>query len=115
MVLAVALGFGAVAGGGAGQIAELTACGVPAILVPYPHATERHQHANAREVQRAGAADVLDEDGLTAEALAGRIMELMNDDVRRGAMSDAARGWATPDAAARVADLIADVARGRER
>jgi UDP-N-acetylglucosamine--N-acetylmuramyl-(pentapeptide) pyrophosphoryl-undecaprenol N-acetylglucosamine transferase len=113
--LALAIGDLAVARAGAGQIAELTACGVPAILVPYPHATERHQHANAREVQRAGAAEVLDEDGLTAEALAGRIMELMDDDVRRRAMSEAARAWATPDAAARVADLIADVARGRER
>jgi len=109
--LALALGDLAVARAGAGQIAELTTCGIPALLVPYPHATEHHQHANAREVERAGAAVVLDEASLTAQTLAGRIMELMDDGTMRARMSDAARAWARPDAAVRVADLLAEVAR----
>jgi UDP-N-acetylglucosamine--N-acetylmuramyl-(pentapeptide) pyrophosphoryl-undecaprenol N-acetylglucosamine transferase len=113
--LALALGDLAVARAGAGQIAELTACGIPSILVPYPHATEHHQEANAREVERAGAAVVLREADLTAEALAARIMELMDDERGRRAMSDSARAWSRPDAAARVADLVVEVARRPER
>ena len=113
--LAMALGDLAIARAGAGQIAELTACGVPSILVPYPHATEHHQDANAREVGRAGAADVVNEADLTATALATRIMERMDDAESRRAMSSAAHAWARPDAAARVADLVAEVARGPGR
>jgi UDP-N-acetylglucosamine--N-acetylmuramyl-(pentapeptide) pyrophosphoryl-undecaprenol N-acetylglucosamine transferase len=115
MELALALGDLAVARAGAGQIAELTACGVPAILVPYPYATEHHQDANAREVQEAGAAVAFEEERLTAEMLAGRIMELVDDAARRAAMSAAARSWARPDADARVADLIAGLVDGRGR
>jgi UDP-N-acetylglucosamine--N-acetylmuramyl-(pentapeptide) pyrophosphoryl-undecaprenol N-acetylglucosamine transferase len=115
MELALALGDLAVARAGAGQIAELTASTVPSILVPYPHATEHHQDANAREVERAGAALVLPEPNLTAEALAARIMELMEDEGTRRAMSDAAGAWSRPDAAARVSDLVAEVATGPGR
>jgi UDP-N-acetylglucosamine:LPS N-acetylglucosamine transferase len=53
----------------------------------------------------------MDEARLTPPALAGRIMELMEDDPGRASMSGAARAWARPDAAARVADLVAAVAR----
>ena len=115
MELALALGDLAVARAGAGQIAELTACGVPSILVPYPHATEHHQDANAHEVQRAGAAVVIPEASLTAESLAARIMDLMDDPGARRAMSDAARAWSRPDAAARVADLVAGAGRREGR
>src|SRR5439155_191142 len=58
MELALAIADVAVSRAGAGHIAELTACRVPMILVPYPHATEDHQEANAREVEQAGAAEV---------------------------------------------------------
>jgi len=109
--LALAVGDLALARAGVGTISELTACGVPSILVPYPYATEHHQDANAREVERAGAADVVDEAGLTAETLATRIMERMDHEAARRAMSDAALAWSRPDAAARVADLVAGVAR----
>ena len=61
MEVALAIGDLAVARAGAGQIAELTACGIPSILVPYPYATEHHKDANAREVERAGAAVVMPE------------------------------------------------------
>ena len=111
MDLALAVADLAVSRSGA-SVAELAAAGLPAILVPYPHATEHHQDVNAREVERAGAAVAAPEASLTAEGLAGLIMDLMDDESRRSAMSDAARAWARPDAAARVADLIADVARG---
>jgi len=88
---------------------------VPMILVPYPHATEHHQDANAREVERAGAAEVEIEQGLTAEALARRIVGLLEDDPRRGAMAEAAKRWARPDADARLADLVAELAGKDDR
>ena len=84
----------AVARAGSGTLAELSACGVPSILVPYPHATEHHQDANAREVERAGGAEVVLEQALDPAVLAVRISALMADDVRRGRMRrrDAAVG-----------------------
>lgn len=115
MELALAIADVAVSRAGAGHIAELTACAVPMILVPYPHATEHHQDANAREVERAGAAEVEIEQGLTAEALARRIVGLLEDDPRRGAMAEAAKRWARPDADARLADLVAELAGKDDR
>ena len=59
MELALAVADLAVARAGASTIHELAACAIPSILVPYPHATEDHQSANARELERAGAAEVV--------------------------------------------------------
>src|SRR3989442_444599 len=98
MELALAIADVAVSRAGAGHIAELTACAVPMILVPYPHATEHHQDANAREVQRAGAAEVATEQGLTAGAPARRIVRGLEDGRRRGATGEAAKRRARPDA-----------------
>jgi UDP-N-acetylglucosamine--N-acetylmuramyl-(pentapeptide) pyrophosphoryl-undecaprenol N-acetylglucosamine transferase len=112
MELALALADVAVSRAGAGHIAELTACGIPMILVPYPHATEHHQEANARELEGAGAAEVATEPGLTADVLARRIVALVDDGPRRARMAEAAKRWARPDADARLADLVAQAAGG---
>ena len=56
MELAYAVADLAVTRAGASNIAEMTVCGVPMLLIPYPFATENHQEANARELERAGAA-----------------------------------------------------------
>jgi UDP-N-acetylglucosamine--N-acetylmuramyl-(pentapeptide) pyrophosphoryl-undecaprenol N-acetylglucosamine transferase len=109
MELALAIADVAVARSGAGHVAELTVCGVPAILVPYPHATENHQEANAREVARAGAADLVLDRELSPEVLVDRMAAILDDDDRRRAMSDAAKAWSRPDAAARLAALVAEV------
>ena len=53
-----------------GSVYELTAAGRPAILVPYPHATARHQHANAEWMRRTGAAEVSDDVDLSPARLA---------------------------------------------
>jgi len=115
MELALAAADVAVSRAGAGHIAELTACGVPMILVPYPHATEQHQEANARELESAGAAEVAIEPGLTADVLSRRIVALVDDGPRRARMADAAKRWARPDADARLADLVAQTAGGDGR
>jgi UDP-N-acetylglucosamine--N-acetylmuramyl-(pentapeptide) pyrophosphoryl-undecaprenol N-acetylglucosamine transferase len=110
MDLALALSDLAVARSGAGTVSELTACAIPSILVPYPHATDDHQQANARELERAGAAEVMLEPSLTGSALAARIAGLIDDAPRRASMAAAARRWSSPDADVRVAELVAEVA-----
>ncbi len=88
---------------GATTLAELTAAGRAAILVPFPQATDDHQRANARTLEAAGAAVMLDQADLTGERLASEIGALLADDERRQAMATRARGLARPDAA----DVIA--------
>jgi UDP-N-acetylglucosamine--N-acetylmuramyl-(pentapeptide) pyrophosphoryl-undecaprenol N-acetylglucosamine transferase len=96
---------------GATTVAELSACGLPALLVPYPYATANHQEANARAMQRAGGAIVLPDEQLTAESLTERIAGLVDRPDRLEAMGKRSLGFATPDAAERLADVVEDAAR----
>lgn len=110
MELALAVTHLAVSRAGANTIHELAVCGIPSILVPYPHATGGHQDANARELERAGAAEVYPDRELTPEGLARRVLSLVADEDRRAAMSSRATAWSKPDADERVADLVLEVA-----
>ncbi len=87
---------------GAMTIAELTACGVPAILVPYPFATHDHQTHNARGLADRGAAEMIADRNLTAPALAKLIESLFRDEPRRRALGRNARAFARTDAAQRI-------------
>ncbi len=89
---------------GATTIAELAYCGLPSILVPFPSAAGRHQHSNARALQRAGAA-VIVEESANGHRLAEAILELAADVDRRAKMSAAAAACGRDAAAAMVADL----------
>lgn len=109
--LALAVADLAVARAGASTIHELAVCGVPSILVPYPHATDDHQEANARELARTGAADVCHDRDLIPEDLSDRIGTLAADAERRERMRTAALAWAKPDADERVAALVRAVSR----
>ena len=109
--LAYAVADLAVARAGATSIAELTVCGIPSILIPYPHATEDHQTANARELVRAGAADLYPDADLSPVGLARRVLELVDDDARRAAMGERAAAWSTPDADERLAALVGEAVR----
>jgi UDP-N-acetylglucosamine--N-acetylmuramyl-(pentapeptide) pyrophosphoryl-undecaprenol N-acetylglucosamine transferase len=111
MELALAVADLAVSRAGANTIHELAVCSIPSILVPYPHATDDHQEANARELERAGAAEVYLDRELTAEGLARRIVSAAADGERRAVMAKAAAAWAKPDADERVAELVREVAR----
>ena len=110
MALAYGIADVAVCRAGATTIAEITACGIPSVLIPYPYATARHQEANARAVQRAGGASVLLDDELTAEVLGERIESLVDHEERLQAMGDRATAFGRPDAADRVADVVAEAA-----
>lgn len=97
---------------GATTVAELTAAGRAAILVPFPHAASDHQRWNARALASAGAALVIDPDDLTPERLAGEVRALAGDPERIARMARAARAIARPDATARVTDLALEIAGG---
>jgi UDP-N-acetylglucosamine--N-acetylmuramyl-(pentapeptide) pyrophosphoryl-undecaprenol N-acetylglucosamine transferase len=97
---------------GATTLAELTAAGRPAILVPLPTSTDDHQRKNAEVIRRAGAGLVIDERELTGDRLAADISALVTDAGRRERMSMAARSLARPDAAERIADRV-EVLGGR--
>lgn len=102
---------------GATTLAELTALGRPALLVPLPTATDDHQRRNAEALARRGAAEVLDQASLSGERLADRILALAADESRRRSMAEAARSAGQPDAARVIADRVlalAARARGRE-
>ena len=89
-----------------GSVFELTAAGKPAVLVPYPHAAARHQHANADWMQRAGAARIVEDEDLDPDRLVAEILPLLADAERLARMAAASRGLARPDAAERVAAEI---------
>ena len=95
---------------GASTVAEVTALGRPAILIPYLFATDDHQGANARALAASGAAWVLPQQAFNADALAGRLAELLaGDGLALVKAAAAARAYGCPDAAARLADVVASV------
>ncbi|MFO7812454.1 MAG: undecaprenyldiphospho-muramoylpentapeptide beta-N-acetylglucosaminyltransferase [Pelovirga sp.] len=87
---------------GATTLAELTVCGRPAILIPFPHATGDHQNANARALEHAGAAVVLQQRDLTALRLATELRILLADRDELQLMAMRGRSLARPDAAAKI-------------
>ena len=95
---------------GATTLAELTAAGRPAILIPLPTATDDHQRKNADALVRQGAARVIDQRELTGARLAQELMALARDASARERMSVAARGMARPDAARVIVDRVLELA-----
>lgn len=100
---------------GATTLAELTANGIPSILIPYPYAAEDHQYFNAKLLSDAGAAVVSRQSELTAESFTSLLVELLTDDQKRKAMSDAAAALGLPKAAEVVADKVMRCALERRR
>ena len=105
----------AVSRAGATTISELAACGVPAILVPYPHASDDHQSANARVLERAGACEIVRDSELNGRSVARRVLDLAGDPVRRARLSAAIRAFARPRAAEAIARRVQAVAWRQDR
>jgi UDP-N-acetylglucosamine--N-acetylmuramyl-(pentapeptide) pyrophosphoryl-undecaprenol N-acetylglucosamine transferase len=93
-----------IARAGASTVAELTVVGRPAILIPYPHATDDHQSANARAVASAGGAWMVAEDTLSAEDLTRRIEQALADPSGLATAAARARAMGHPDAVERLVD-----------
>lgn len=91
---------------GAITLAELTARGLPAILVPYPYAAEDHQTANARTVERAGAAVIIADDQLDGAAIVEQIPSLLANRAKLARMAEASKRLGRPDAAERIAAIV---------
>ena len=89
---------------GATTLAEITAAAKAAILVPLPTAADDHQRKNAEALAATGAADVLLQQDMNGDVLAGRILALASDRDRRARMASAARSLARPDAARVIVD-----------
>ncbi len=108
--MATALGRSAlvVCRAGAMTLAEIQCAAKPAILVPYPHATDNHQMRNAEDCAASGAAVVLPDHECRGASLMRLLDELLHDELRLVRMGRAARGMARPDAARLIAgDLLA--------
>jgi UDP-N-acetylglucosamine--N-acetylmuramyl-(pentapeptide) pyrophosphoryl-undecaprenol N-acetylglucosamine transferase len=99
----------AVCRAGAMTVAELACAGVPALLVPFPHAVDDHQTGNAEFLSTAGAAWLMQQRDLSPEKLAALIAGL--DRAKLAAMSDLALKLARPDAAQRVANICEALAK----
>jgi len=91
---------------GASTLAELAAVGVPAILVPYPHAAEGHQMHNAQRFVEAGAARIVSDAECTAERLAREIETLLASPESLAAMRERMHALAAPHAAEEIASEI---------
>jgi UDP-N-acetylglucosamine--N-acetylmuramyl-(pentapeptide) pyrophosphoryl-undecaprenol N-acetylglucosamine transferase len=87
---------------GAMTLAEIAACGAPAILVPYPYAAHDHQVINAMNLVDRGAAAMIADQDLTGERLAQEIAHWLSDRQGLSRMSANARTFARPDAAERI-------------
>ncbi|MET0167445.1 MAG: undecaprenyldiphospho-muramoylpentapeptide beta-N-acetylglucosaminyltransferase [Vicinamibacterales bacterium] len=98
---------------GATTLAEVTATGRAAILVPLPGATDDHQRTNAEALTGAGAAEMLIQADMTGDKLADRIVALANDAGRRDRISAAARRLSRPDAARVIVDRALDLMKTR--
>ena len=84
---------------GASTLAELTACGKPAVLIPYPYAADDHQQLNAFALQEQGAAQVILESDLTAERLAETILTLLTQPEQLRQQRERSRRLGRPQAA----------------
>lgn len=91
---------------GATTLAELEAAGKPAVLVPFAAATDGHQLVNARVLERAGGAVIVEERDVAGSQLASVIGDLLGDGDRLARMGRAMHTLARPDAAARIVDRV---------
>lgn len=100
---------------GASTVAELLALARPSLLVPYRHAADDHQHANASRLEAAGAALLVPEAEFEPARLAATLLALDAEPGRLAAMAEAAARLARPDAAAALADAVLALDRGGPR
>lgn len=96
---------------GATTLAEITAVGVPAILIPSPYVTADHQTKNAQSLVQAGAATMIAESDLTATTLLAAVDDLMLDTAKRQDMAAASKALGKPHAADEMIAVLRSVAK----
>lgn len=98
---------------GASTVSEIAAIGRPAVLVPFPHALDHDQAANAAALEAAGGAQVIRQSELDPARLAQIIADAMNQPERLAGQAEAARSVGRPDATRLLADLAEAIASGK--
>ena len=93
---------------GASSVAEISASGRPAILIPFPDAMDDHQTGNAKALSTDGGAILLDEASLSASHLASLLTDILHDNNRRCEMAHSARRLSVKDAATLLAKTVTD-------
>ncbi|MGI6092589.1 MAG: undecaprenyldiphospho-muramoylpentapeptide beta-N-acetylglucosaminyltransferase [Veillonellaceae bacterium] len=109
MPLALAAADLAIFRAGAVGLAELTARGIPSILIPYPYAAENHQEHNALVMENHGAAAVIRDKELSGERLLVLVKELIDDPSRLELMAAASKRIGRPEAAEHIAEIAIDL------
>ncbi len=94
---------------GASTIAELTALGVPALIVPSPYVTNDHQTRNARALESAGGAAVLEEQSCTGQSLFAAACKILHDPKRRESMARSMAGLGVRDATQRIYQTVLEI------
>jgi UDP-N-acetylglucosamine--N-acetylmuramyl-(pentapeptide) pyrophosphoryl-undecaprenol N-acetylglucosamine transferase len=95
---------------GASTVAELAASGKPSLLVPFPQAADDHQRKNAEVLVEGGAAEMLVESEMSSAALLSTLTGLLGNPSKLSSMAERARTFAHPQAAARIAEMVAGLA-----
>ena len=106
MELALGAATAAVCRAGASSLAELAAMRVPAVLVPYPAATDNHQFHNARAFEATGAARLLEQKTATPELLVQLLSDLLEKPAVHEKMQNALAQWHAPRAAEQIAEAM---------
>ncbi len=100
---------------GASTMAELTTAGRPAILVPYPHAVDNHQTANAAQLCDAGGAWMMPNRDFTPMLLTGRLSSLFSMDTTLPMAARCAAQIGMPEATDRLADVVVGIIGASEK
>lgn len=100
---------------GASTISELTALGVPAIIVPSPNVTHNHQEHNARVLEHAGGAVVILEKDSSGQKLYDASRDILRDEARRKSMSAAMASLGTVDASEKILDAVMSLVRSGKK
>ena len=99
---------------GGSTIAELTCLGKPALLIPSPYVTNDQQMKNAKQVEKAGGAIMLQEKDCTGEILYNAVSSILGDERKRGEMSVAQKALGVPDSAGKIVGIIMELCKRRE-
>ncbi|MBI4650646.1 undecaprenyldiphospho-muramoylpentapeptide beta-N-acetylglucosaminyltransferase [Candidatus Desantisbacteria bacterium] len=94
---------------GASTLAEVTARGIPSILIPYPYATDQHQLKNAEAMVKSGAAYIIPDRDLTGEILGKYIIALLFDDIKLKSIKEASKKLGRPDAIENIAKIVEEL------
>lgn len=100
---------------GASTLAEITALGLPAVIIPSPNTAENHQEKNGLSLAKAGAAKVILEKELSGKKLAAAVNELLNNDGLRAEIAERARSLGMPDADEKLVSIILELAKSRKK